>query len=203
MKRMITRAAAGGKALLACAMLTFPGSVAVADPVRYVIDPEHVSIGFLVDHIGYQKILGMFLKTEGEYIFDADTKTMQNLRVTVDADSVFTNHSARDRHVRGGDFLDVSDHPEIVYKAERAEVTGDRTGKVFGELTLLGQTHPLVLDVVWNKTADYPFGHELETMGVSARGVVKRSLYGMDYAVGNGLVGDDVELIIEMEANAK
>ena len=37
-------------------------------------------------------------------------------------------------------------------------------------------------------------------VGVSARGVVKRSMYGMMYAVENGWVGDEIELILEIEA---
>ena len=66
-----------------------------------------------------------------------------------------------------------------------AEKTGERTGKVTGNLTLLGQTHPLTLDVTWNKSDAYPFGHGKHTIGISARGTVKRSLYGMTYAVAN------------------
>jgi polyisoprenoid-binding protein YceI len=37
-------------------------------------------------------------------------------------------------------------------------------------------------------------------MGVSARGTFRRSAYGMDYAVDNGWVGDEVEIIVEFEA---
>ena len=51
-----------------------------------------------------------------------------------------------------------------------------------------------------NKVGAYPFGHKRETLGISARGTVKRSLYGMDYAIAGDLVGDDVALLIEFEA---
>jgi polyisoprenoid-binding protein YceI len=37
-------------------------------------------------------------------------------------------------------------------------------------------------------------------MGVSAEGSFKRSDFGMTYAVDNGWVGDQVELILEFEA---
>jgi polyisoprenoid-binding protein YceI len=37
-------------------------------------------------------------------------------------------------------------------------------------------------------------------MGVSARGMLKRSEFGMAYGVEGGLVGDEVEIIIEIEA---
>ena len=37
-------------------------------------------------------------------------------------------------------------------------------------------------------------------MGISARGVIKRSDHGMTYALKDELVGDDIEIIIEFEA---
>ena len=117
----------------------------------------------------------------------------------MDAASVWTNDERRDNHVRAGDFLDVEAHPDIVFRANGGEASSDTGGTVTGELTVLGVTQPLTLDVTLNKVAAYPFGHEQETIGVSARGTVKRSEFGMTYALG-GIVGDEVELIIEVEA---
>ena len=84
-----------------------------------------------------------------------------------------------------------------------AEQTGPRSGKISGDLTLRGETRPLTLDVTWNKSGVYPFGHKDHVIGISARGTLKRSDYGMTYAVENGWVGDEVELIIEFEARRK
>ena len=78
--------------------------------------------------------------------------------------------------------------------------TGETTGEVPGELTLLGETHPLVLDVTLNKAEVYPFGHERFTLGLSLSGSLQRSDWGMTYGVDNGLVGDEVTLILETEA---
>lgn len=69
-----------------------------------------------------------------------------------------------------------------------------------GDLTLLGTTLPLTLDVTLNKAAPYPFGHQRFVLGISARGTLKRSDFGMTYGVENQLVGDEVQIIIETEA---
>jgi polyisoprenoid-binding protein YceI len=66
--------------------------------------------------------------------------------------------------------------------------------------TLLGRTRPLTLDATLNKIAAYPIGDRAEVVGVSARGSLKRSEFGMTYGVADRLVGDDVEIIIEIEA---
>ena len=171
-----------------------------AAPEEYEIDPEHFSIGFLVSHLGFQNQLGMFLEGEGSFKYDADAAAVTDLRVEIEADSVFTNHKARDRHLRSPDFLNAREFPKIIFTGTEVEKTGDTTGIVRGELELLGQTRPVTLEVTLNKAEVYPFGHERDTLGISARTTFRRSEFGMAYAVDNGLVGDEVELMLEFEA---
>ncbi len=171
-----------------------------AAPAKYSIDPEHFSIGFLVEHIGYAKILGMFREAEGSFTFDEEILSLTELRVVIQTDSVFTNHKKRDKHLRGVDFLNAREFPEMVFTGASSQQKGERTGTVNGLLTLLGKTLPLTLGVTWNKSGVYPFGHERHTIGISARGSFQRSAYDMNYAVSNGWVGDEIELIIEFEA---
>ena len=187
-------------AILAAGLaLAFPVSVAQAEPARYELDPEHVAIAFLVDHIGYAKTLGKFLEVEGSFLFDETVPSVSELEVAIAADSVFTAHERRDDHVRSNDFLAADDHPEITFVMTGAEPSGPRTGQVLGDLTIRGVTRPVSLDVTWNKSGSYPFNNNYVT-GISARTTIKRSDFGMTYAVENGLVGDEVEIIIEAEA---
>ena len=171
-----------------------------AAPAEYTIDPDHFSVGFLVEHIGYAKILGMFLEAKGHFIFDEEAGSLSELNIVIYTRSVFTNHKKRDNHLRGPDFLNAKEFPNMTFKGTSSEQTGDRTGQVHGLLTLLGKSLPLSLDVTWNKSGIYPFGHKTHTIGISARSSFRRSTYDMNYAVGNGWVGDEVELIIELEA---
>lgn len=167
---------------------------------RYELDPAHLSVGFLVHHIGYADTLGMFLEAAGEYSFDEDSGELSDLRVVIQTASVFTNHEARDNHLRGKDFLNVEAYPEMVFSAATAEALGDRRYRIAGELSLLGETRPLVLEATWNKSAKYPIPPFPYVMGVSARGSFRRSDFGMNYAVDNGWVGDEIQLILEFEA---
>jgi polyisoprenoid-binding protein YceI len=192
---------AAGVALLA---LAFAAAPARAAPERYVLDPEHTSVGFLVDHVGYAKVLGMFRQVAGSYRFDEATGALTDLRIEIDAASVYTAHDKRDEHLRGRDFLDAKRHPTLVYTASAARRTGERPWVVDGQLELLGQRRPVTLNVTWNKSAPYPVLlsplQRAVVMGVSARGSFRRSAFGMNYAVENGWVGDEVELIVEIEA---
>lgn len=171
-----------------------------AEPARYELDLEHLTIAFLVEHIGYAKTLGAFREASGGFTFDEATGTLASVRVVVATASVDTAHEARDRHLTSGDFLDSAAHPEMIFTATGAERTGERTFTIRGELALLGRAKPLTLEATWNKSAPYPIGPRTEVIGVSARGRLARSEFGMTYGVDNGLVGDDVEIIIELEA---
>ena len=194
--------------LFAITILLCSGPV-LAEPRAYTIDSDHFSIGFLVDHVGYARQLGQFLEANGQFVYDEAANELISGEVNIAADSVFTNHNRRDRHLKSDDFLHARRYGEIHFKATGYRPDDPRSGTLSGDLTLLGQTHPVDLDVTINKTGAYPFGHKKHTIGISAqrlrnaRTTIERSRWGMSYAVDDGLVGDDVELMFELEAVAR
>jgi polyisoprenoid-binding protein YceI len=196
---MTSRLSAALAAIALAGTLALGAPGAKAEPRTFTLDPAHLHVGFLVEHIGYAKTLGVFTEIEGTVIFDEEAPALEKVEVTVQTDSVHTGHERRDNHLRSDDFLDAGDHPEMTFVMTGAEQTGERTGKVTGDLTLRGETHPITLDVTWNKSGRYPFGDKHYAVGISARGTLQRSQWGMTYAVDNGLVGDTVEILIEAE----
>jgi len=193
----------GAALLTAFAAPALVQAQATSQGARYELDPDHLTVAFLVDHIGYAKTLGMFRAARGSYNFDEASKTLTDVRIEVQTDSVFSNQRKRDDHLKGADFLNSAQFPRMVFTAATAQRTGDRTFEIKGQLQLLGKTLPLTLLATWNKSAESPMGgigRKPYVMGVSARGSFKRSIFGMNYAVANGWVGDNVDLIIEFEA---
>jgi len=182
---------------LVAAFLLSGGAVQGAD---FAIDPGHSFVRFKIQHLGYSWMWGGFNDLAGSFSYDAAKPGDASIDLTIQTASVDTNHAERDKHLRSDDFLDVQKYPRATFKATRFSPKG-AGGTLEGDLTLRGVTKPLELSVTLNKIANYPFGHQAETVGFSARGTVKRSEFGMDYAVANGFVGDDVDVIIEVEAN--
>ena len=183
-------------------MLLLFSSTIVANENNYVIDDSHFSIGFLVEHAGYAKTLGLFKQIEGKYTYDKSLNLVKDLVMTINTDSVFTNHDKRDAHLRSPDFLDVEKFPTMTFMVDEYDLS-KTPGKLKGKFTLLGVTKDIVLDFNINKVAEYPFRVGLSkpiVMGVSARASLNRSDYGMSYGVDKNLVGDEIELIIEFEA---
>lgn len=190
-QRAIAALSAFAIVLSAAVMQPLPARAA---PERYQIDPNHMAIAFLVSHVGFAKTLGQFTRAEGSFVFDPEKPAVSDIAVIIDAASINTQHEERDRHLRAKDFLWVEEHPQITFRGTSAEQTGPRTGRVAGDLTIRGVTQPVMLDVVWNKSGQYPFGDMHYAIGISARGKIKRSDFGMTYAVEGGMVGDEVEI---------
>ncbi|KAA0578521.1 YceI family protein [Azospirillum sp. B21] len=170
---------------------------AFAAPVSYKIDPAHTAVAFIVNHIGFSNVIGRFNTVGGDISFDKDAVEKSTVNVTIDATSIDTNHAKRDEHLRSPDFFNAKEFPKLTFKSTRIEKTGDKTGKLHGDLTMLGVTKPVVLDITFNKDGVSP-ASKLETAGFSARGTVKRTDFGMKY--GAPAVGDDIQLLIEIEA---
>ena len=167
---------------------------------RHVIDPEHLTVGFLVDHMGFAKVSGRFREAEGDFDFDETTGEIRNIRVVVKSASVDTTLETRDRHLRSADFLNVEEYPEMVFESRGAKLV-DRKATIEGNLSLIGSTRRIRLDVTWNKSGTSPLPGNPYVTGLSVRGSFRRSEFGMTYGVADAIVGDEVELIIELEAH--
>lgn len=184
-------------ALLSAALVSAP---AVAEPQAFELDPSHTAITFSADHLGLADVVGQFLEVQGTFTHDPEAGTVTDMTVTIQADSVFTNHDARDGHLRSDDFLDSENHPEIIFVSTASEKTGETTGLLHGDLTILGVTKPVTLEVTKLGEGNYPFGDKHFAVGYKATTTIKRSEWGMMYGVEPGLVGDEIEIWIEGEA---
>lgn len=167
---------------------------------RFLLDPGHASVLFGVSHLGFSKTFGRFNKVEGAFVLDVDAPEKSSAVVTIDAASLDTNHEERDEHLRGPEFFDVAQFPTLIYKSTSVKQTGEKTAIVTGDLTMHGVTKSVPLDVTLVNVGPNPMDPTKTKIvaGFSARGTLKRSEFGMAY--GTPLLGDDVEIIIEVDA---
>jgi len=182
-----------GAAFVAAA-LTAP---AFAAP--YILDKSHTAVTFTVDHLGYSLTHGFFTKFDADIDFDPDAPEKSSVTFTIDAASINTLWEARDKHVRGKDFLHVSENPEVVFKSTKIEMTGEDTAKLTGDLTLAGQTNEETFEVLLRKAAPSPLPQLKGKMvkGFSITGEIDRTEYGVTYAA--GAIGNIIPIKIELE----
>ena len=175
-------------------LMALSGSLQAAD---YVIDKEgqHASINFKISHLGYSWVYGRFNDFSGNFSWDADKPESSAVNVSINTDSVDSNHAERDKHLRSDDFLNVAEHPTATFESTGVAMTGDDTANVTGNLTLNGVTKPVVLDAKFIGEGDDPWGGY--RAGFS--GTTTLTLKDFDISRDLGPAAQDVELIITVE----
>lgn len=181
------------------AAILFPFTANAADANTYTLDPTHTTVIWNANHLGFSNPHGLFSMIEGTLVFDEAAVENSSVNATISLANLFTGIPKFDEHLKGNDFFKAAEFPTATFKSTKVEKTGDKTGKVTGDLTMLGVTKPVVLDVTFNKS-DIFFMNQKPTIGFSATTTIKRSDWGMTYGIDVG-VSDEVKLVIEAEAN--
>lgn len=184
----------------ALAGVLMAGSVFAAD--TYEIDPTHAWVGFKTNHAGWSNAHGTFKAVAGTISFDKDDVTKSTIELTIEANSIDTNFEKRDTHLKSPDFLNAEEFPQITFKSTAIEKTGDKTAKVTGDLTLVGTTKPVTLDVTWNAESALPWDANTIKTGFSATGAFSGPDFGITKMADFGL-GPDFALDIDVEAIKK
>lgn len=185
---------------LLTALMLVSISPAKAQIEQYEFDTAHTQIIFFVSHLGFSISEGEFLDFDGLITFNRDEPEKSSVNVTIDTSSIDMDDEKWDAHMKNEDFFHVEKYPTMTFKSTGIEVTGEKTAKITGDLTILETTKPVVLDVKFNKAGKHPFGDKYAA-GWSATTSLKRSEFGMKHAL--PMVGDDVEIRIEVEAIRK
>ena len=191
-----------GKALLLVVGLAFAiGAPAQAKdkPAPFKIDIAHTAVTFSVNHFGFSTAYGRFKSFELAVQFDPNKPEKTTVDMTIDAASIDTGWPARDDDLRGKNFFNVAQFPKIIFKSTKVERTGIDTAKLTGDLTFLGVTKPLNLDLKLAGRGPHPFRSDVQVVAFNGTGVLKRSEFGMT-ALTPG-IGDDVTLTISTELN--
>lgn len=171
--------------LVVASTLVSLSTVTLADD--YAIDLAHSSVNFTAGHLGFSYTVGRFNEFEGTF---SDTAGSESVNVTIQAASIDTNHTERDTHMRSPDFFNAREYPTLAFSSSSLT-----DGKLAGELTMLGQTRPVELDVVLVGEGQDPWGGYRK--GFVATTMLDRTDWGMDYFVPG--VPADIEIEIHIE----
>lgn len=172
------------------------------------LDPAHTSIEFAVKHMMFTTVRGRFKTFTGTIHADERNPDASHVEVEIDAASIDTGVDDRDAHLRTGDFLDVGNHPKIVFRSTRVDGAHKNQGDRFtitGELEIRGQAMPVTLEATLEG-----LGKDMEgkmRSGFTARTEIDRREWGLRWnqalEAGGVLVGHSVKIEIEAQAVAQ
>ena len=167
---------------------------------KWVLDPMHSEVQFKVKHLVISTVTGSFKTFEGSLETENDDFTDAKVEFSLNVDSIDTNQSQRDEHLKGADFFDAASHPKISFKSTSFTKDGDDY-QLKGDLTIKGVTKPVTLDVEHGGVATDFYGNNKAGFDVS--GKINRNEFGLTWdgvtEAGSIVVGEDIKLIASIQ----
>lgn len=184
------------KSLLALTTAALLASAANASAADYKIDKQgqHAFVQFRIQHLGYSWLYGTFRDFDGSFTFDEADPSKDKVNVTINTNSVDTNHAERDKHLRSAEFLNVAKFAQANFVSTGVKKDGDELD-ITGNLTLNGVTKPVTLEAKKlgegkDPWGGYRAGFEAET---------KIALKDFNIKTDLGPASQDVQLMISVE----
>ncbi|WP_432055587.1 YceI family protein [Streptomyces sp. bgisy022] len=168
----------------------------------YTIDPSHTTIGFVARHAMVTNVKGSFKEFTGTLHLDGSDPSKSTASIDVVMDSIDTGSADRDGHLKSADFFKTDEFPKMTFRSTAIEAAGDGEYRVTGDLTILGTTRPLTIDVEYNGAATDPFGNQ--RVGFEGKAEISRSDWGLTWnaalETGGFLVSDKIKLNFDVSA---
>lgn len=161
---------------------------------NWAIDPARTRISFSIDAIGYPKTEGEFHRFEGRISVDFDHPGQSRVSFHVESQSIDVGSASFSDYLRSQAFLNADRFKEIVFTSTAVEKIDEHDIRVTGDLTMLGVTRPLTVDVEVSR----PAGQSHERLGFTARAKIDRLEFGMNS--GFPIISRNVDLLVASEA---
>ncbi len=178
--------------------------VPAASAATYAVDKDHTAVSFKIRHL-FSKVQGQFTDFDGVIEYEPGKPETWTAQGSIRTASIDTNVEGRDKHLRGADFFDVEKYPSIDFKTLKVLESSDTAAKLEGEFTMHGVTKPVTLDVEIHGVGSDPWGNVRAGFTVSTK--IDRKDFGLNWnqtlETGGVLVGDEVEILLEVEGLRK
>lgn len=162
-------------AVLIAALMIISGVQTARAAEEFSLDKDRTTIGFNVSYLLLARVSGRFDDFKGSFIIDREHPEKSRADIIIQTASVNTGFKTWDADIRGPGLFNVALHPTMVFHSDKIELRADNTGQITGDLTLLGITKPVALDLVKGAGADKGFAN-----GFKVTGEIKRSDFGMN-----------------------
>jgi polyisoprenoid-binding protein YceI len=174
----------------------------VRTQTRWSIDQAHSEIAFKVKHLMIAHVKGTFKTFDASIYTNSNDFTTADVDLWIDAASIFTGDTKRDEHLKSAEFFDVIKHKQITFiSSTMGKPDADGNQELWGELTIIGITKNVKLNVQFGGLAKDPWGNE--KAGFTVSGKINRSDWGLVWnatlETGGVMVSDEITISCELE----
>lgn len=195
--------------LLCAALLTAPALAQTAPAGDYVVDKPHATVQWQGLHNGLSWYTARFTDFDIKLTFDPADVTKSKITATINPMSIETDYAKtrpagnttdfNNELATGARFFNAGKFPTITFASTKVTKTGADTGTMTGNLTFLGVTKPVTLDITYNGFKAYPAPRKSK-VGFTATGKLNKTQWGM---TAGGPIADDIKIEINAEFEAK
>jgi len=185
-------------------LATVLGSMALALPLSAIAqtstwmpDKAHSEVDFSILHMSLSKVHGRIGLSSGQIVWNEADVTKSTVNMTIDVSTIDTGVAPRDGDLKSANLFDVAQYPTATFVSTSVSKTGNGL-TVTGNLTLHGVTKPVTLQVE-GPMGPVPGMDHKPHAGFSATTTISRSAFGIGTKYPNAVIGDDVQLSIELD----
>ncbi|MBK8568175.1 MAG: YceI family protein [Saprospiraceae bacterium] len=176
----------------------------MSEQIKWSIDQAHSEIAFKVRHLMISQIRGVFKVFDASIYTTGKDFTNAEIDIWMDTSSVSTGDAGRDEHLKSEDFFNAEIYPQIRFTAstmQKSDAPGPGMYEVWGELTMVGITKRIKLELHFGGLANDPSGKE--RAGFSVKGTINRKDWGLEWntvlEAGGLVVSDEVAISCDVE----
>ncbi len=164
--------------------------------MKWNLDLSHSELQFKVRHLMITNVTGKLEKFTADVESEDEQFNGVKVSFTADLNSLNTSDVQRDGHLKSPDFFDTEKYPSMTFVSNKMD-----GGKLFGDLTIKGETHPVELEVEFGGVGKDPWGNT--KAGFSLSGKINRSKWNLNWnaalEAGGVLVSDEVKILGEIQ----
>jgi polyisoprenoid-binding protein YceI len=163
----------------------------------WTVDPVHSTAQFTAKHFGIVPVIGTIPIVRASVKLDAGSQIPTEVSAELDASKVDTHNDTRDNDLRSAHYFNVASTPDIRFVSTQISGTDPKSFTISGDLTMHGETHPIVLNAQVVASGKSPRGRSI--IAYQATTTVDRTQWGMTY--GPMIVGNSVDISLNVEAD--
>ena len=152
-------------------------------------DLNKTQINFITPPSGMTQVSGRFKQFDAQINGDLFDQKNVKIKIVVQANSVSTGSKINDGVIKGGSLFDVEKYPTINFSSTSVTQTDPAHIVILGDLTMLGITKPLKVNVTLEKPKIDPVT-KVVSIATTADSTISRAEWGMTGY--SSFVGNDI-----------
>lgn len=174
----------------------------VANASDFNVDVSHSGVRFNTTHLSVSSVDGFFSKFDGHADIDTKTNEIKKLHGSIEISSIDTKDTKRDDHLKQDDFFAASKFQKGNFNLTSFKKLDQDKVEIMADVTLKGITKP----VKFTGMLKGPIAHpkmQKQIYGLKLEGSVNRKDFKIGEDFSNIMLGDDVNVNINLELVAK